>query len=77
MGLFELGAIAVDGIKVKANASRHKAMSYGQVLKAEAKLKAQIDARPSARLVQAQYKRRNQALFSERAKYTTPCKAGT
>jgi hypothetical protein len=44
MGLVKLGTIAVDGTKLKANASRHKAMSYGHMLKAEAELKAQIDA---------------------------------
>ena len=44
MGLVKLGTIAVDGTKVKANASRHKAMSYSHMLKAEAELKAQIDA---------------------------------
>lgn len=44
MGLVKLGTIAVDGTKVKANASRHKAMSYGHMVKAEAELKAQIDA---------------------------------
>ena len=44
MGLVKLGTIAVDGTKVKANASRHKAMSYGHMLKAEAELKTQIDA---------------------------------
>jgi transposase len=44
MGLVKLGTIAVDGTKVKANASRHKAMSYGHMLKTEAELKAQIDA---------------------------------
>jgi len=44
MGLVKLGTIAVDGTKVKANASRHKAMSYGHMLKAEAELKAQIGA---------------------------------
>jgi transposase len=44
MGLVKLGTLAVDGTKVKANASRHKAMSYGHMLKAEAELKAQIDA---------------------------------
>lgn len=44
MGLVKLGTIAVDGTKVKANASRHKAMSYGHMLKAEAELKEQIDA---------------------------------
>lgn len=44
MGLVKLGTIAVDGTKVKANASRHKAMSYGHMLKAEAELKSQIEA---------------------------------
>ena len=44
MGLVKLGTIAVDGTKVKANASRHKAMSYSHMLKAEAELKVQIAA---------------------------------
>lgn len=44
MGLVKLGTIAVDGTKIKANASRHKAMSYGHMLKSEAELKQQIDA---------------------------------
>ena len=44
MGLVKLGTIAVDGTKLKANASRHRAVSYGHMLKAEAELKAQIDA---------------------------------
>jgi transposase len=44
MGLVKLGTIAVDGTKIKANASRHKAMSYERMLKAEAELKAQIEA---------------------------------
>ena len=39
MGLVKLGTIAVDGTKIKANASRHKAMSYDRMLKAEAELK--------------------------------------
>lgn len=44
MGLVKLGTIAVDGTKIKANASRHKAMSYDRMLKAEVELKAQIKA---------------------------------
>jgi transposase len=44
MGLVKLGTIAVDGTKVKANASRHKAMSYGHMLKTEAQLKNEIAA---------------------------------
>jgi len=42
-GLVKLGTIAVDGTKVKANASRHKAMSYRRMEQAEAELKVQID----------------------------------
>ena len=44
MGLVKLGTIAVDGTKIKANASRHKAMSYGRMQSAEIELKAQIAA---------------------------------
>ena len=44
MGLVKLGTVAIDGTKVKANASRHKAMSYERMKQAEADLKAQIDA---------------------------------
>ena len=44
MGLVKLGTVAIDGTKLKANASRHKAMSYERMKQAEAELKAQIDA---------------------------------
>lgn len=43
-GLAKLGTIAVDGTKIKANASRHKAMSYERMQRAEAELKVQIEA---------------------------------
>lgn len=42
LGLVKLGTVAIDGTKIKANASRHKAMSYERMLKAEAELKQQI-----------------------------------
>jgi hypothetical protein len=42
-GLVKLGRVGLDGTKVKANASKHKAMSYERMLKAEANLKAEID----------------------------------
>ena len=42
--MVKLGTIAVDGTKIKANASRHEAMSYERMKKAELELKAQIDA---------------------------------
>lgn len=43
-GLVKLGTVAVDGTKIKAGASRHKAMSYAHMLKKEEELKAQIAA---------------------------------
>lgn len=42
-GLVKLGTIAVDGTKMKANASIHKAMSYGRMKKEEARLQAEVD----------------------------------
>jgi transposase len=44
MGLVKLGTIAVDGPKIKANASRHKAMSYARMQSTEIELKTQIAA---------------------------------
>jgi transposase len=42
-GLVKLGHVALDGTKIKANASRHKAMSYERMKKREAELKAEVD----------------------------------
>jgi transposase len=41
-GLVKLGHVALDGTKIKANASKHKAMSYERMKKREAELKAEI-----------------------------------
>lgn len=41
-GLVKLGHIALDGTKVKANASKHKAMSYGRMVTEEARLQAEV-----------------------------------
>ena len=43
-GLMKVGRIALDGSKVKANASRHKAMSYEYMLKEEQHLQQEIQA---------------------------------
>jgi transposase len=43
-GLVKVGRIALDGSKVKANASRHKAMSYEYMLKEEQRLQTEIKA---------------------------------
>jgi transposase len=41
-GLVKLGQVAIDGTKLKANASKHKAMSYGRMGEKEAALHAEI-----------------------------------
>lgn len=41
-GLVTLGHIAVDGTKLKANASKHKAMSYGRMVTEEVRLTAEV-----------------------------------
>jgi transposase len=41
-GLVQLGHVALDGTKVRANASKHKAMSYRRMLAAEKKLAAEV-----------------------------------
>src|SRR6185437_6062827 len=41
-GLVKLGHVALDGTKIKANASKHKAMSYGRMKTGEPKLVAEI-----------------------------------
>ena len=43
-GVVQLGALAVDGSKVHANASKHKAMSYGRMCEEETRLREQIAA---------------------------------
>ena len=42
MKLLKLGAIALDGTKIHANASRHSALSYGHAQKIEAQLQAEV-----------------------------------
>src|SRR5712672_2217245 len=41
-GLVKLGHVALDGTKIKANASKHKAMSYDRMKKREAELEAEV-----------------------------------
>jgi len=42
-GLVKLGHVALDGTKIKANASKHKAMSYDRMQRREAELMAEVD----------------------------------
>ena len=41
-GLVKLGHVALDGTKMKANASKHKAMSYERMVENEKKLEAEV-----------------------------------
>ena len=43
-GLVKLGHVSLDGTKVQANASKHKAMSYGGMEKKASALRAEINA---------------------------------
>ena len=42
-GLVKLGHVALDGTKVRANASKHKAMSYKRMKEREAQLQGEVD----------------------------------
>src|ERR1700677_1963164 len=41
-GLVKLGHVSLDGSKIKANASKNKAMSYGRMIETEKRLKQEI-----------------------------------
>jgi transposase len=41
-GLMKLGRVALDGSKVKGNASKHKAMSYGRMKETEKRLREEV-----------------------------------
>ena len=42
LGAVKLGRVAIDGSKVKGNASKHKAMSYGRMKEDEKRLKQEV-----------------------------------
>ena len=41
-GLVRLGHVSLDGTKIKANASKHKAMSYGRMAETQKRLKEEV-----------------------------------
>jgi hypothetical protein len=43
MGVLKLGTVSLDGTKMQANASKHKAFSYGHACKLEEQLKEEIE----------------------------------
>src|SRR5260370_39332216 len=42
LGAMKLGRVAIDGTKIKANASKHKAMSYERMLREEQRLREEV-----------------------------------
>ncbi len=42
-GLLKVGRVSVDGTKIKANASKHHALSYGHATKLERRIKREVD----------------------------------
>jgi transposase len=42
LGAMKLGRVAIDGTKIKANASKHKAMSYERMLREEQRLSEEV-----------------------------------
>lgn len=42
MGVLKLGQVSIDGTKIEANASKHKALSYGHACKLEEQLEAEV-----------------------------------
>ena len=59
-GMVSLGHVALDGTKVKANASKHKAMSHKRMLRAEEQLAQEINAlMRKAEILDAQEDRRH------------------
>jgi transposase len=49
-GLVNMGTLAVDGSKIRANASKHKAMSYDRMQQEEKRLRKEIRVHASTRL---------------------------
>jgi transposase len=57
LGMVKMGRVALDGTKLEANASQHKAMSYGRLVDKEERIEAEIatlEARAGALLADAE-----------------------
>lgn len=74
MGLVKLGTVSLDGTKIKANASKHKALSWDYANRLEAQLKQEVEelmrlaeaadqcSRPEAMDIPEELKRRKERL---------------
>lgn len=57
LGMVKMGRVALDGTKLQANASKHKAMSYGRLVDKEERIEAEtaaLEAKAQALLADAQ-----------------------
>ncbi|MET7458637.1 transposase [Streptomyces sp. NPDC005574] len=57
LGMVKMGRVALDGTKLQANASKHKAMSYGRLVDKEERIEAEIaelEAKAAALLADAE-----------------------
>jgi transposase len=57
LGMVKMGRVALDGTKLEANASKHKAMSYGRLVDKEERIEAEnaaVEARAAALLADAE-----------------------
>ncbi|MGW4825701.1 IS1182 family transposase [Streptomyces sp. NPDC004227] len=57
LGMVKMGRVALDGTKLEANASKHKAMSYGRLIDKEERVEAEIaelEAKAAALLADAE-----------------------
>ena len=70
LGMVNLGHIALDGTKIKANTSKHKAMSYGRMKQEEARLKKEIE--DLMRQAEAVDKEEDQVFGEENNGYNLP-----
>ncbi|WP_434975738.1 IS1182 family transposase [Streptomyces bluensis] len=58
LGMVKMGRVALDGTKLQANASKHKAMSYGRLVDKEEQVEAEIaelEAKAAALLADAEH----------------------
>ena len=68
LGLVKLGNIFIDGTKIQANASRHKAMSYEYMKRLEEQLEGEIEKLPELATTQDEKEKDQQLVIPEELK---------
>src|SRR6266576_344234 len=68
VGALKLGRVALDGSKVKANASKHKAMSYGRMEETEKRLREEVPEKLQRRETRIARIQEAQKALEERAR---------